>query len=115
MSAASIASETEQFEGSLAASESSLGPDHPVTIAARATLAGARETTGRIAEALALAEANLASVERTFGAGQPEMPAARFDVVRLLPDAGRATEAVAQAGNSRPIRKLPSGPATWTY
>ena len=76
-----------QRRSTLADHKRVLGAQHPNTLAARHSLAGAYQEAGRVGEAVALYERTLANRERVLGAEHPDTLGARHSLAaarRLL-------------------------------
>jgi len=79
--------------GCLTRREDVFGPDHPDTIAARAAIAAACHSVGKIADALALSEQVCADYERVLGPAHPDTLARYANLARAYRDAGRLADA----------------------
>ena len=84
------------YERTVADSGRLLGPAHPVTLDARASLAGTYQAAGRPREAIAAYELLLADAERQLGAGHPTTLSARASLGAAYAANGQAKEAIAQ-------------------
>ncbi len=82
-------------QGTVAQATSSLGSEHPSTLAARFYEAVAYRQAGRASRAIALFEALLADQERILGAEHPSTLTARHELAGASRDAGRVAEAIA--------------------
>ncbi len=74
--------------------ERTLGPDHPDTLSARASLASAYHAAGRIADAIPLVQRVLADRERLLGADHPSTLASRNNLASAYRATGRPAEAI---------------------
>ena len=83
-----------QYERALADQERMHGRDHPDTIAARATLAAALRTAGKMKNAIRQYERVLADRERIRGRDHPDTIVARANLAFAYRSAGRLREAV---------------------
>ena len=83
-----------QYQRALSDQERMHGPDHPDTIAARASLASAYRSAGKQKDAIAQYERVLADRERISGADHPDTIAARANLAYAFRSAGRLREAV---------------------
>ena len=104
-----------QYKRVLAAREQALGPDHPDTLAARASLAAAYDTAGRIGDALREHQQACAGCERALGPDHPLTLARRADLARAYYAAGQLGDALAVLRDSirRAERALsPGDPVT---
>jgi tetratricopeptide (TPR) repeat protein len=72
----------------------SLGPDHPISLAADTKLAEACQNAGRTAEAIPLYERILADRERMLGPDHPDTLTSRNNLANGYRAAGRAAEAI---------------------
>ena len=99
----------------LAAREQALGPDHPGTLEARASLAAAYDTAGRIGDALREHQLACAGSERTLGPDHPLTLTRHAGLARAYYAAGQVGDAltVLRASTSRAEQALsPGDPVT---
>ena len=107
-SAGRIADAIKLYETTLAALESTLGPDHPDTIATRNNLATAYRSTGRKSDTVKLYEAALRQLESKLGPDHALTMTIRGNLIAAYHSAGRISLAIklleAQESNLRPDR-----------
>ena len=82
------------YEQTLADLERGLGPGHPDTLAARAGLAQAYHTVGKLKQAVPVYERTLADREKAQGPDHPDTISARADVAYAYRTAGRMKQAL---------------------
>ena len=83
-----------QYKRVLAAREQALGPGHPDTLAARASLAAGYDAAGQIGDALREHQQACAGYEHLLGAGHPDTLARRADLASAYYAAGQMGDAV---------------------